>query len=115
MPSSEPPVRDATWALRREGERYYGRVKYVDPAFFEMFGFPFVSGDPATALSEPGSMAITEDLARRIFGDRDPLGETLEGPGGDPYTVTAVLKMTILYWTYTKNLQKLTARASETA
>jgi putative ABC transport system permease protein len=49
----------------------------VDPAFFEIFTFPFIAGDPSTALDDPDALVITEELAVRIFGRRDPIGETL--------------------------------------
>jgi putative ABC transport system permease protein len=49
----------------------------VDPDFFEIFTFPFIAGDPSTALDDPDALVITEELAVRIFGRRDPIGETL--------------------------------------
>ena len=33
-----------------------------------------VRGDPATALTQPNSIMITEEKARLYFGDSDPLG-----------------------------------------
>ena len=53
------------------------RVFMVDPSFFEMFTFPLVQGDPETALSDKTSMVITEEMAEKYFGDRDPLGQAL--------------------------------------
>jgi putative ABC transport system permease protein len=56
---------------------FFGVGSYVDPSFFKMFTFPFVRGDPKTAFSEPYSVVITENLAHKFFGNRDPLGKTL--------------------------------------
>jgi len=56
---------------------YLSTGSYVDPSFFEMFTFPFIKGNPLTALDNPNSIVIIEDLAGRFFGDDDPLGKTI--------------------------------------
>ena len=62
----------------------------VDPAFFEMFSFPFTKGDPSTALKHPHDIVITEALAAKYFGAENPLGQTVEIEG-IPTTVTGVI------------------------
>ena len=66
---------------------------HADPGFFELFTFPLVAGDPGTALSAPGSIVVSRRLARRLFGDDDPMGRTVQlgwrGDGGD-FVVTGV-------------------------
>ncbi|PXA93114.1 transporter [Nostoc sp. 3335mG] len=49
----------------------------VDASFFQVFPLPLVAGDAATALAQPGNIAIDEKTARAYFGDRDPIGQTL--------------------------------------
>ena len=49
----------------------------VDSTVFQMFTFPFVRGNPETALDAPNKMVITESTAARYFGDEDPIGETM--------------------------------------
>ena len=66
----------------RDGEKPIQRVGLVSESFFEMFTFPFVSGNPSTALSRPDGVVITETTARRIFGGangdyQDPIGQEL--------------------------------------
>jgi putative ABC transport system permease protein len=51
------------------------RVFYADSNFFEFFTFPLVKGDPATALLEPNALVLTEELAKKYFGDEDPIGK----------------------------------------
>lgn len=51
---------------------------YADTHFFEMFTFPLIKGNPATALSKPNSIVITEATARKVFNSTDVLGRTLE-------------------------------------
>jgi putative ABC transport system permease protein len=49
----------------------------VDPGFFEIFTFPFISGDPKTALNDPLSVVVTESFAEKCFDSTDVLGETI--------------------------------------
>jgi putative ABC transport system permease protein len=54
-------------------------VTVADQSFLEIFDFPFISGDKKTALSEPNSIIINEDLAMRLFNKKDDLvGKTLQ-------------------------------------
>jgi len=66
-------------------------IGVADPSFFTMFTFPFVKGDPKTALDGPRSVVVTESLARTFFGDEDPMGKLLTVTR-DPYTVTGVIR-----------------------
>jgi len=66
-------------------------IGIADPSFFTMFTFPFLKGDPKTALDGPRSVVITESLARTFFGDEDPMGKLLTITR-DPYTVTGVIR-----------------------
>jgi putative ABC transport system permease protein len=66
-------------------------IGIADPSFFTMFTFPFLKGDPKTALDGPRSIVITEGLARKFFGDEDPMGKLLTITR-DPYTVTGVIR-----------------------
>ena len=55
----------------------WGDVFLADPSIFEVFTIIPLRGDPATALQDPYSIAISETLANYYFGDRDPIGELL--------------------------------------
>ena len=62
----------------RNGEAFNvedGRM--VDGPFFDMFGIPLVHGDAATALAQTRSVVLSRSQARRIFGETDPVGQTL--------------------------------------
>ena len=65
------------WQLTYDKKSYLSPGGAVDTDFFSIFTFPFVKGNPKTAFSKPHSIVITEDLAKKIFGDDDPLGETI--------------------------------------
>jgi hypothetical protein len=66
-------------------------IGIADPSFFTMFTFPFLKGDPRTALEGPRSIVVTESLARTFFGDEDPMGKLLT-VSRDSYTVTGVIR-----------------------
>ena len=52
-------------------------VLLVDNLFFDVLQFPLVEGDPRTALSQVGSLVLTQSEARRIFGTERALGQTV--------------------------------------
>jgi putative ABC transport system permease protein len=52
-------------------------IYLADPGFFKIFSFPFVKGDPETALADKHSVVLTEETARKYFGDEDPIGKIL--------------------------------------
>jgi len=51
---------------------------WADNSFFNVFTFPFIKGDPATALKEPYSVVVTESTSRKLFGDDDALGKSIK-------------------------------------
>lgn len=65
---------------------------YADTTFFDIFSFDLLHGNENTALKEPGSMILTEESARKIFGDRDPMGEVVTVLGNRDFTVTGVMR-----------------------
>ncbi len=65
---------------------------FVDPDFFEMFSFDFINGNPKTALSNISDIVITESMAKKFFGNKNPIGKTLLVDGKNPVIVSAVIK-----------------------
>jgi ABC-type antimicrobial peptide transport system permease subunit len=63
----------------------------ADTSFLNMFSFPLLKGDASTALSDPYSIVLTQNIARRIFGDKDPMGETILAFGVLNFNVTGIL------------------------
>lgn len=59
--------------------------------FFSMFSFPLLKGAAATAIQAPGTVAISESLARLFFGDATTaIGQTIRFDNAEPLTVSAV-------------------------
>ncbi|HUS02005.1 MAG TPA: ABC transporter permease [Chitinophagaceae bacterium] len=57
-------------------------VLLVDSAFFNVFSFKLLNGNAATALTQPNSIILTKDAAKKYFGDADPIGKTIEAATG---------------------------------
>jgi putative ABC transport system permease protein len=64
---------------------------WADQSFFQVFTFPLLQGDPATALKEPYSLVLTEKAAIKLFGDSKALGKSLKLDTSN-YVVTGVMK-----------------------
>jgi putative ABC transport system permease protein len=71
---------------------FESRVVAVDSGLFSMFTLPLLSGDPADVLRRPNSIVLTEELARKYFGDMNPIGKTLNIENRFSFTVTGVMK-----------------------
>jgi len=79
-------------AMVVEDKRIYGDVQYVGEEFLQVFAFPLLEGDAATALNGPGSsIVITESTARSLFGKADVLNKTVRW-GSEFLKVTAVVR-----------------------
>jgi len=69
-------------------------VYYVDSSFFELFSYDFIYGEPASALSEPNTVVISQELSHRFFGDENPVNKilTVEMPFVvEDYTIKGVI------------------------
>ncbi|MEJ2088750.1 MAG: ABC transporter permease, partial [Gammaproteobacteria bacterium] len=85
-----PASQDGRLILRRDDVSFFWKDAYlVDPNVFEVFGHAVVQGDPATALEDPLSIAISETVAKRYFGDDNPIGQKLSTDTA-AYTVSLV-------------------------
>lgn len=70
---------------------YESRVYEADSNLFRVFDFQFLKGSAGNALKTSQSMVITESMAKKYFGDEDPVGKTLRCQGAD-FSVDAVLR-----------------------
>lgn len=53
------------------------RFLYADSSFLPMMNYQMIHGDVKTALAEPFTAVVTEEYARRYFGEGDPIGKSL--------------------------------------
>jgi putative ABC transport system permease protein len=100
---SIPEIESAVRVMRMGSPRVeYNNTEYelphlimADPAFFHIFSYQFIAGNPETSLEKPGSIVITEAMARIIFDNQDPIGKSIiPFIGGDakPLEITGVIK-----------------------
>ena len=94
LPEVEEAVRfSSVWPhLLRVGDKegIYEKVSGAEAGVFDMFSLPLLRGDPKTALSRPYTMVLTEPLARRLFGENDPIGQVVHVEKLD-YEVTGIV------------------------
>jgi putative ABC transport system permease protein len=65
---------------------------FVDPSFFNIFSFPIKYGYITDDFDTRNSVVLTEPLAMKLFGNKDPVGKTVRYCGKNELTVMAVLK-----------------------
>lgn len=74
-----------------EAKFFEPKVYFADSTVFDVFTLPLKVGDPKTALTAPNTVVVSEFIARRYFGDVNPVGRTLTLNEGE-MTVTGVME-----------------------
>lgn len=64
----------------------------VDSGFLNMFSFPLLKGNKATALNGSYNIVLSASFAKKIFGDEDPMGKILKVENRDNFTVTGIMQ-----------------------
>ena len=63
------------------GQNFSEDIALADPNFLEVFTFPILKGNP-NALADPTNVLVTEETAKKYFGDEDPIGQVISiNPG----------------------------------
>ncbi|HEY4655901.1 MAG TPA: ABC transporter permease, partial [Cyclobacteriaceae bacterium] len=80
--------------FRLDNKTSYEKGRYASAEFFQLFSFPFLVGDPATALRDVHSVAISERLAKKFFGDawHEAVGQIIKIDERQEFTVTGVFE-----------------------
>ena len=74
--------RPSSWGnatlLNYEGNEFYeDEFVFAEHSFLKIYDFNFIKGDPTTALLAPNELIITKSVAKKYFGDADPIGKRL--------------------------------------
>ena len=89
-------VRFGSWGrvlVNYENEQFWEDIGLADPSIFKIFSFKLLTGNPETALNNPGSIILSETKARKYFGSRNPIGQILLlDDNKSPYIITGVMK-----------------------
>ncbi|TFH27225.1 MAG: FtsX-like permease family protein, partial [Bacteroidia bacterium] len=102
LKSDFPEVEEFTRLFTFDGDpvvRYDEKVfieehfYYADSTFFNVFTAPVVFGDPKGMLNRPNTVVLTEEIARKYFGNENPVGRLLKvGQQEENFEVTGVVK-----------------------
>ncbi len=99
LKAERPEIRNAARSVEWMGfllgttdKRFLENIRFVDPAFPEMFSLQFIEGHPGTALSQPNSVVLTEETARKHFPEGEAVGRELSMGQGASLLVTGVVK-----------------------
>jgi putative ABC transport system permease protein len=68
-------------------------VYFAEPEFFSMFKFAWLSGEAKTALTEPNSAVLTQEIAEKYFGDwKSAIGKTITRNNKEVYKISGILE-----------------------
>ena len=89
--------RPQTERIVSRNETFYRemRVCFTEPSFFNIFSFELIKGEKESALTQPNSVVITEDMAHKYFGNENPIGKLLSFStenNKSEYLVSGILK-----------------------
>lgn len=65
---------------------------FTDSTFFDVFSTRLIQGNPSEALKNPLSLVVTEELAKKYFGDENPIDKSLNYKGIREMTITGVME-----------------------
>lgn len=79
--------------LEYKDKQFKEYIQMADPEIFEIFTFPFISGDPKETHSDPDVIVISERVATRFFGSTDPVGQVMTLDKKYDFRVVGVMEM----------------------
>lgn len=68
------------------------RFFWADSSLFNVFSISFIKGNPKAALNEPHTVVLTESLAKKYFGNENPIDKIMNFEDGTPYIVKGVIR-----------------------
>lgn len=78
--------------LKYNNQDYRAGGLITDSTFFDAFDFELIEGNTENILMSPTNLILTESFAKRIFGDINPIGKTIEIDQTGTYQVAGILK-----------------------
>jgi putative ABC transport system permease protein len=86
--------RFGAWLVRYGNARYNeDHIIFTDPSFFQIFSYRLLKGHPEEVLRNPFSIVLSEEAARRYFGQEDPIGKKLRIENDSTYyEITGIME-----------------------
>ena len=80
--------------LLQHGEKRFQQdnLLFMDSTAFDVFSWKMLHGNPHTALTGPNSIVLTRTIAKKFFGDANPVGQLLRVDNQDNYLITGVME-----------------------
>jgi ABC-type antimicrobial peptide transport system permease subunit len=82
----------ANFLISNDDKHFSIHGVFVDTGFLSMFSFPLLKGNLHTALNSINNIVLTQQLAKKLFGNEDAMGKTVKVDSMNYLTVTGVLK-----------------------
>ncbi|MDE6380133.1 MAG: ABC transporter permease [Muribaculaceae bacterium] len=90
--SSTALFRNERW-LTYDDKPIVTNCYFVDSTFYDLFDFKLIHGDPRTVLDNPSNIVVTQEYARKVWGDEDPIGKSIVfNVEEDPLVVAGVME-----------------------
>jgi len=81
-----------SFVLKHGDKRFESKGLLTDANFFKFYSYSFLQGNPVTALTGSHNIVLTQQMAKKLFGDADPMGKIVKIDSNANFTVTGVLK-----------------------
>ncbi|NEM99705.1 ABC transporter permease [Pontibacter burrus] len=78
--------------LQTDGGDIPVNIKFSEPSFFDVFGFKLLSGSAQSLTYNTTTLFLTEKTAKKIFGDRNAIGQTVQFEKLGSYTVGGIIQ-----------------------
>ncbi len=78
--------------IRKDDKVFVENMYFVDEDMLNVFSFELISGDRIHLFDEPNKIVLSEDRAKRYFGDEPAVGQTLVLDNKENFVVSGVIK-----------------------
>ena len=68
------------------------RMYFAEPEFFNIFDFSFIEGNPSNQFSNANYAVMSQSMAKKYFGEKEPMGQTFTVDGKTDYSITGIYK-----------------------
>ncbi len=94
FPEIEKAVRFGSnkFLISYKNTRFYEYIFFADHEIFDIFTLPLIKGNPKTALKEPYSIVVSEEMRDKYFGEDDPIGKIITLSEWHDFKITGVFK-----------------------
>ncbi len=76
----------------KETKMYIQKTVSADSLFFQVFDYEFTHGNATTALNQPNAAVLTEETAKKLFGDESAIGKIINWDNRRDYIVRGIVK-----------------------